>query len=383
MEVLPLDQQKKAVLYAPKNLLWKIAEEEDAWLKLLGILPEKYYNQFLGQLRLLAVDDPNQMRNLAKTYVQSKVHLDHLQEAVAASWNPQDLEDATSFLQVHGFLKPAEDTLNVQADTQKDAFIFAPDPMEEKPSYDRVTVFKALAKAFASQLEDPTTLGVLKTLQTKGPFFFLLPNKEFPERIKHLRKVLKLRKFTMGDLRFLFVDRRGPSLESALPSNKSDDVTVKTVVREAAAMPRASRMRLARAAKGMKPKAGSPPDGASPEAAKCWNAILRDPKKRKTILTPKRVEDQWALAHKFWLMECAEKGVPAYKSPAGSSSNSMHANNSLKRSFHEMHNSLCYDGYSMSRPAARLLRKLYDQLAQDGYDLGTWNTVRPKTPKGI
>lgn len=278
MDVLPLDQQKKAVLYAPKALLWKIAEEEDAWLKLLGILPESYYNQFLGRMRLLGVAEPTQMRNMAKVYLKNKVHLDDLQEAVAASWNPQDLEDATSFLKANGFLdSPAP--LNLQAQTT--------------------------------------------------------------------------------------------------------DEEIREVVAEAAAMPPSTRLRLARAANGVRPKAGHPPDGASPEAAKCWNAVLRDSKRKKMIYAPKSVSDQWALAHKFWLSECAKNDVSAYKSPAGGSSSSMHASNSLKRSFHEMHNSLCYDGYSMSRPASRLLRKLYDQLAKDGYDLGAWNTVRPKTPKGI
>ncbi len=275
MEVLPLDQQKKAVLYAPKDLLWKIAEEEDAWLKLLGILPEDYYAQFLGRLRLMGVEDPNQMKNMAKVYVQNKVRLDHLQEALAAAWNPNDLEEGTSWLKEKGFLNRPLAPLSLQAETAQ----------------------------------------------------------------------------------------------------------IKEVMAEAAAMPLVTRLRLARAAKGTRPKVGNPPDGASPEAAKCWNRVLRDPKRRKVIFKPKGLADQWALAHKFWLKECARDGVPAYKSPAASSS--MHAQNSLKRSLHEMHNSLCYDGYTMSRPASRLLKKLYDQLVRDGYDVGPWNSIRPKTPKGI
>lgn len=279
MEILPLDQQKKAVLYAPKDLLWKIAEEEDAWLKLLGILPDEYYNQFLAKLRLLGVAEPQQMKNMAKVYVQNKVRLDHLQEAVTAAWNPGDLEDSTSWLKENGFLDRPLNPINVHAELS------------------------------AHDLE--------------------------------------------------------------------------AVIAEAAAVPRATRLRLARSAKGIRPKIGNPPDGASPEAIRCWNVVLRDPKRRKTIMAPRGVEDQWALAHKFWLRECASQNVPAYKSPAGGSSSSMHANNSLKRSFHEMHNSLCYDGYTMSRPTSRLFKRLYDQLTTDGYDMGKWNPVRPKTPKGI
>jgi hypothetical protein len=380
MEVLPLDQQKKAVLYAPKDLLWKIAEEEDAWLKLLGILPEDYYNQFLSRLRLLGVADAGQMKNMAKVYVQNKVRVDHLQEAVAAAWSPSDLEDGTSWLKENGFLNRPLAPLSLQAKTEKEAIFFAPDLMEDEPSYDRVTLFKAVARAFADKLEEPTTLGVLKVLQAQGPRAFL-PKTSPAQQVKELRKKLKLRRLTWGDLQHLFVGRRGPSNESALPSAGDDDVTLKQVVAEAAAMPKATRLRLARAAKGARPKVGNPPDGASPEAAKCWNSVLRDSKRKKMIFAPKGVADQWALAHKFWLRECAEKGVPAYKSPAASSS--MHAQNALKRSYHEMHNSLCYDGYTMSRPASRLLRKLYDQLVQDGYDVGPWNPIRPKTPKGI
>jgi len=277
MDVLPLDQQKKAVLYAPKDLLWKIAEEEDAWLKLLKLLPEQYYNQFLGRLRLMGVADPNQIRNMAKVYVQNKARLDHLQEAIAAAWSPTNLEEATSYLKENGFLNRPLMPLNLQAE--------------------------------------------------------------------------------------------------------ASDEEIRAVVAEVEAMPRATRLRLARAAKGTSPKIGNPPDGAGPEATKCWNQVLRDPKRRKTILAPKSLEDQWGLAHKFWLRECAQQGVPAYKSPADSSSS--HAKTAMRRSYNELHNSLCSGGYTMSRPAARLMRQLFDQLVADGHDLGEWHPVKPKTPKGI
>lgn len=277
MEILSLDEQKKAILYAPKDLLWKVADEENAWLKLLKVLPEQYYHQFLGRLRLMGVSEPGQMKNMAKVYIQNKVRADHLQEAIASVWNPSSLEDATSYLKENGFLNRPLMPLNLQASISDDELL--------------------------------------------------------------------------------------------------------EIVAEAKSLPAATRMRLARKAKGISPKVGNPPDGASPEAAKAWNKVLRDPKRRKTILTPSKVEDQWGLAHKFWLRECAQQGVPAYQSPAASSSS--HAKTALRRSYNELHNSLCSDGYTMSRPASRLIRQLFDQLVADGHDLGQWLPIKPKTPKGI
>jgi len=277
MDVLPLDQQKKAVLYAPKELLWRIVEEESAWLKMFKVLPEQYYSQFLGRLRLLGIKNEEQMRNMAKVYVQNKVRLDHLQEAVALVWKPTDLEDSTSWLKANGFLNRPLMPLNLQADA----------------------------------------------------------NTSFTEE------------------------------------------EIREVVAEARAIPKATRLRMARAGKGS-PKVGHPPQGASPEAEKCWNAVLKDPKRRRMIVSPKNEGDQWALAHKFWAKECARRNVPMYVSPAGSGSCSMHAKNTLTRSISELHNGLCYDGYSMAKPASRLLKKLFDQLTKDGYDLGTWQAIRPK-----
>lgn len=271
MTTIPIDEQKKAILYAPKNLLWKLAGEEDAWLKLLGVVPESYYNQFVDRLRLLGVTDKLQIKAMAKVYVQKQIPVGKLQEALAAAWNPDNLEEAASFLKENGFLS----------------------------------------------------------------------------------------------------------------SGESKQSSMQEVIAEAAAMPRSTRLRLARLSNGTKPKVGNPPNGASPEAAKCWNLVLRDPKKRKAILAPSKLEDQWALAHKFWLKECVDQGVPAYKGPADSGSSSMPAKSALRRSIHELHNSMCTGGYTMSRPAARLFRKLFDQLTEDGNDLGVWNSIRPKTPKGI
>ena len=286
MDVLPLDQQKKAVLYAPKELLWKIIEEESAWLTMFKVLPEDYYTQFLARLRLLGVKDKNQMRNMAKVYVQNKVRLDHLQEAVALVWKPSDLEDSTSWLKANGFLNRPLMPLNLQATAESDS-------MDEEWTAEEVM----------------------------------------------------------------------------------------DVVAEAQGLSYATRVRLARMGKGS-PKVGNPPDGASAEASTCWNAVLKDTKKRKMIMAPKSEGDQWALAIKFWAKECAKRGVPMYVSPAGSGSFSMHANNTLVRSLSELHNGLCYDGYTMSRPASRLLKQLFDQLSKDGYDMGTWNAVRPKNTKG-
>lgn len=272
METLPLDQQKKAVLYAPKDLLWKIAEEEDAWLKLLGILPDPYYNQFLGKLRLLGVEDRAQIKTMAKVYIKNKVRMDHLQEAVAAAWHPSDLEEATSYLKELGVLNRPLMPLNLQAEVEE-------------------------------------------------------------------------------------------------------------VVKEAQALSLSTKLRLARRAHGVSPKIGHPPDGASPEAAKCWNQVLKDPKRRKIILGPKSVEDQWALAHKFWLKECSRQEVPAYKSPASSAS--QRASSSLQRALHDTYDALCGAGYTMSRPASRMFRQLFDQLKEDGHEVGDWRSIKPRTPKGI
>jgi len=270
MDILPLDQQKKAILYAPKHLLWDILEEDQGWLKIFSVLPQEYYTQFLGRLRTIGTTNDDQVRNMAKVYVKNKVRLDHLQEAIALVWKPQDLEDSTSFLKEKGFLNRPLMPLNLQAE-------------------------------------------------------------------------------------------------------------VKQVIAAASTVSAATKLRLARQANGASPKLNKPPEGASPEAIRLWNRVLRDPKRRDTILAPKGIEDQWALALKFWLSECARQDVPAYKSNASSSS--LHAKTSLQRSVRELHNSLCYDGYTMSKPASRLLRKLFDQLCSDGYDLGAWTTVRPKKPK--
>lgn len=124
MEILSLDQQKKAILYAPKDLLWKILDaEEGSWLKILSLLPEDYYAQFLNKLRLLGIEDNQQVKNMAKIYVQNKVRMDHLQEAVVHAWNPADMEDATSFLKANGFLRRPLLPLNLQAEVDDSAII--------------------------------------------------------------------------------------------------------------------------------------------------------------------------------------------------------------------------------------------------------------------
>lgn len=155
--------------------------------------------------------------------------------------------------------------------------------------------------------------------------------------------------------------------------------SIEQIVREAASVPDSTKIRWARQANGESPKLNKPPEGASPESTRLWNRVLRDEKKKSTILKPRSVEDQWSLALKFWLSECARQDVPAYKSNASSAS--PHSKTSLSRSMREIHEALCYGSYTMSKPASRLLRKLFDQLVTDGYELGTWTAVRPKKPK--
>lgn len=270
MKIIPLDEQKKAVMQAPKDLLWALLNEEDSWLKIFKVLPRDYFSHFLERLSIVGAKGDDQVRNMAKVYVQSKVKLDDLQAALSSVWKPQDLEEGTSWLIENEFVSDEPD-MHLQA------------------SY------------------------------------------------------------------------------------------INQIIKEAAEVPALTKMRWARTANGESPKLNKPPDGASPEAIRLWNRVLRDKKKRETILKPTSVEDQWGLAFKFWLSECARQDVPAYKSPAKSSSG--HAKTSLVRSMGEVHEALCYGNYTMSKPASRLLHKLFDQLVTDGYELGSWTVVRPKTPK--
>ena len=269
MDVLPLDQQKKAILYAPKNLLWKIVAEESAWLKVFKVLPEEYFDSFLKALRRLGVRDPKKIRAQAETYVRNKVRHDHLQKALVKVWNPSDLEDATSWLKEHGFLGRPLMPVNLQAETKK-------------------------------------------------------------------------------------------------------------ILREAASTPIATRARYVRLAQGKGPRAGFPPENSSKGAAKLWNRILRDTHKRRMIKKPKSVGDQWALAIKFWLQECARQKCQPYKSDAGRSSNSMHAHNVIERALTELADGLSFEGYSMSRPASRKFKALWQQLERDGIQLKKWKAIRPK-----
>jgi len=274
MKTLPLDEQKRAILYAPKDLLWAILEEDSAWLKLFKVLPIDYYNQFLDRLRLLGTQDDNAIRNMAKMYIQNKVGLGHLQEAIAKVWKPDDLEDATSWLKEKGFLSRPLMPMNLQASSTEDV------------------------------------VGVIKEALAMSP------------------------------------DVKG---------------------------------KLVEAAKGERPKLNKPPAGASKEGKKCWNKVLRNKDKRKIILSPRSLEDQWSLAVKFWLGECNRSEQSPYIEEIPTSSYSMHANNVLKRSIRELSNGLCADGYSMSRPASRKLKALFDQLTKDGYSLGEWSSIKPKT----
>jgi len=269
MDVLPVDQQKKSILYAPKDLLWRILKEESAWLKIFKALPDEYFDSFLSGLRRLSVSDPEKIRAQAETYVRNKVRLDHLQDAIIAVWNPSDLEEATSWLKENGFLGRPLMPVNLHA--------------------------------------------------------------EFAE-----------------------------------------------IIREASVVPVATRARYARRAEGKGPRTGYPPENASKESIKLWNRVLRDPKRRRMIKKPKSIGDQWALAVKFWLKECAREKCQAYKSSAGTSSNSMHAHNVIERAMSEMASGLSYEGYSMARPAARKFKALWRQLEKDGVSLKKWKSIRPK-----
>lgn len=378
MEVLTLAQQKEAVLFAPKDLLWKILDEEEAWLQILGVLPEEYYNQFLVKLRLLGVEDANQIRNMAKVYVRNKVHADHLQEAVAVSWHPTNLEEATSWLKENEFLERPLGPMNLTAEVPSKEKIY----VSKSPIHGEGTFASSPIKAgtelpaFTKKGEGSKDADWTRTDLGRYINHSSSPNTE-PKREGNAVFLVPVKDVSAGEE--LTVNYESMERSIKQEPDKQAAVTYSSDLD----MPMATRLRLARAAEGMKPKVGHPPDGASAEALKCWNKVLRCPKRRRMIYAPVGIHDQWAMAHKFWLQECAQEKVPAYKSRASSSSSSLHATTSLHRSMQEMHNSLCYDGYTMSRPAARTLRKLYDQLVVDGYELGPWNAIRPKTPRGI
>lgn len=270
MEPLSLSQQKEIILHSSQESLWKILEEENAWVKLFKALPSSYYSKFLSNLKTMGSKSRNRAVSYAPTFIKSEVRLDDLRSALASAWNPDDLEDSTSWLIAEG--------LSPRGATKEDDNEFNPD-----------------------------------------------------------------------------------------------------LVTSALALSESSKERIARRTGTSCPKAGHPPAGCTAEAAKVWNSVLRDKKKKKVILSPASASDQFALAQKFWLRECAQRKIPIYVEE--SSSSSVHATNSLKRSLRDIHHSLCYDGYTMSRPASRILRQLHEQLQKDGYEIGSWTTIRPSQTK--
>mgnify|MGYP000250563420 CR=1 FL=1 len=117
MEVLSLEDQKKALLYAPKDLLCLILAEDKAWVRLFKVIPEDYFIDFVEGLRSLGISqqDDSVIMSHAEVYVRDKVQTGHLQSALSSVWNPKDLDDSTSWLKAHGFLRRPSLPLNLQA----------------------------------------------------------------------------------------------------------------------------------------------------------------------------------------------------------------------------------------------------------------------------
>lgn len=109
---IPLEQQKAILRYAPKDKLWRILDEDDAWYDALLALPEPYRQDFAALINKLGTDKE---RILAKTYIRQKVTLPHLQNVIVSAWNPANLEEASAWLRKNGFLRRPLMPLNLRA----------------------------------------------------------------------------------------------------------------------------------------------------------------------------------------------------------------------------------------------------------------------------
>lgn len=109
---IPLEQQKAILMYAPKEKLWSILDVDNNWYNLLLGLPEPYRKDFSKMVTRLGKGTE---QHLAKTYIKSKVHLQHLRETIVKYWDPESLLDSSDWLRKKGFLKRPLLPINLRA----------------------------------------------------------------------------------------------------------------------------------------------------------------------------------------------------------------------------------------------------------------------------
>jgi hypothetical protein len=104
--VLPLDQQKAIIQYAPKDKLWDIIDLEDSWYEFLQrALPKQYLMNFIKRMEELAIKDPKIVAEMANMFVKNKVTLEDLQAGVSSFWAPDNLEESTEYLYTQGLVQ--------------------------------------------------------------------------------------------------------------------------------------------------------------------------------------------------------------------------------------------------------------------------------------
>jgi len=114
---LHLEQQKAVIQYAPKEKLWQIVAEDNAWYLLLEkALPPQYFEDFLSRMKQLAIRDQKVIEQMAEMYVKYKVAHEYLSLAVSHCWDPADLAEGTKFLNANGFLQRPLMPINLRAD---------------------------------------------------------------------------------------------------------------------------------------------------------------------------------------------------------------------------------------------------------------------------
>lgn len=111
-DILPVEQQRSILRYAPKDKLWDILDIEDAWYDAILALPEPYRNDFANTARRLGTQN---LAILAKTYIRTKVTLQHLRDMIVKNWNPSDIAEASNWLRKNGFLRRPLMPLNLRA----------------------------------------------------------------------------------------------------------------------------------------------------------------------------------------------------------------------------------------------------------------------------
>lgn len=104
--LMPLDQQKAIIQYAPKDKLWQVIDLENSWYDFLQkALPSHYMGNFIKRMDELAIKDPKIVAEMSAMFVKSKVTLEDLQAGVATFWSPDNLEESTHYLYTQGLVQ--------------------------------------------------------------------------------------------------------------------------------------------------------------------------------------------------------------------------------------------------------------------------------------